>query len=181
MNANMYRDYRDTKISISWHHYCQYCLFKQTRSSLFLNAFTSDRKLLISFNWCWSLFFEVPINAYTSHLIPVNSEQIKNSWELWIYSFPYLKGILVKRKSISMMYISMLVSTITYICIRVVIICDWILENQSKLHIRCFEMNGFKNLKPLEFAKEANTRDSSIYQTTPTTFGCFKSFPPNKI
>ena len=28
------------------------------------------------------------------------------------------------------------------------IICDWILEKRSKLHIRSFEMNGFKELKP---------------------------------
>ena len=28
------------------------------------------------------------------------------------------------------------------------IICDWILEKQSKSHIRSFEINGFKELKP---------------------------------
>ena len=43
------------------------------------------------------------------------------------------------------------------------------LENRSKLHIRSFEINGFKNLKPLQLAKgskqeyEIYTRDASIY------------------
>ena len=27
-------------------------------------------------------------------------------------------------------------------------ICDWILEKRSKSHIRSFEINGFKELKP---------------------------------
>jgi len=42
------------------------------------------------------------------------------------------------------------------------------LENQSKLHIRGFEINGFKDLKPLQLAKENRheyekyTRDASI-------------------
>jgi len=49
------------------------------------------------------------------------------------------------------------------------IICDWILENQSKSHIRSFEINGFKDLKPLVLAKgsqhehENYTRDALIY------------------
>ena len=29
-----------------------------------------------------------------------------------------------------------------------IIICDWILEKRSKSHIRSFEINGFKELKP---------------------------------
>ena len=31
--------------------------------------------------------------------------------------------------------------------------CDWILQNRSKSHIRSFEINGFKDLKPLQLAK----------------------------
>ena len=48
-------------------------------------------------------------------------------------------------------------------------ICDWILENWSKSHIRSFEINSFKDLKPLQFAKgskheyENYTRGASIY------------------
>ena len=52
---------------------------------------------------------------------------------------------------------------------RLVLICDWILENRSKSHIRSFEINGFKDLKPLQLAKgskheyEIYTEDASIY------------------
>ena len=30
-----------------------------------------------------------------------------------------------------------------------IIICDWILEKRSKSHIRSFEINGFKEFKPV--------------------------------
>ena len=30
----------------------------------------------------------------------------------------------------------------------IIIICAWILEKRSKSHIRSFEINGFKELKP---------------------------------
>ena len=44
--------------------------------------------------------------------------------------------------------------------------CDWILGNRSKSHIRSFVINGFKNLKLAKGSKhtyEIYTKDASIY------------------
>jgi len=67
------------------------------------------------------------------------------------------------------------------------VICDWILENQSKSHIRSFEINGFKDLKPVQLAKGSKyvyknyTRDASIYHLSenPTNFWLLLKFPAN--
>ena len=72
-------------------------------------------------------------------------------------------------------------------CLSYVIIhiCDWILENWSKSHFRSFEINGFKDLKPLQLAKgskhayEIYTRDASIYHLSDNlmNFWLLSKFP----
>ena len=61
-------------------------------------------------------------------------------------------------------------------------ICDWILENRSKLHIGSFEINSFKDLKQLQLAKGSKhenknyTRDASIYHLSDNIKN-FSKFP----
>ena len=65
------------------------------------------------------------------------------------------------------------------------LICDWILENRSKSHIRSFEINSFKDLKPLQLTKgskheyENYTRDASIYHLSDNlkNFWLLSKFP----
>ena len=67
-------------------------------------------------------------------------------------------------------------------------ICDWILENRSKSHIRSFEINYFKDLKPLQLAKaskheyENYTKDELIYHLSDNlkNFWLLSKFPAKK-
>jgi len=67
--------------------------------------------------------------------------------------------------------------------------CDWVLENCSESHIRSFEINGFKNFKPLQLAKGSkhayiiyiNNASIIIFYTIFITFSCFQTFLQNEI